>query len=37
MTSAQYDFCLGQGTDLTLPFLLKDSARTPLDLTELSR
>lgn len=33
MTSAKYDFCLGQGTDLTLPFLLKDSAGTPLDLT----
>lgn len=34
--SARYDFCLGQGTDLTLPFLLKDATGTPLKLTDFA-
>lgn len=33
MTSAKYDFCLGQGTDVDLPFVLRDASGQALNLT----
>ena len=33
MASARYDFCLGQGTDATVPFRLKDAAGKAIDLS----
>lgn len=32
-SNAIYDFCINQGTDLTVPLVLKDSTGSPMDLT----
>lgn len=34
--SAKYNFCIEQGTDLTVPFILKNSDGTLIDLTDCS-